>query len=138
MKAESANVDNPRLGWDVADYVGGKAGGFGARAAGRIEQALKSMSPLFIATVVIPTTIAVIYFGLLASDVYISESRFIIRAPEKTSVMPTLGGLLKSSGLSSGAEGDVDAVTDFIHSRDALSALNQNGWLQGVYSNPKV
>jgi capsular polysaccharide transport system permease protein len=34
-------------------------------------------------TVIIPTILASIYFGLIASDVYISESRFVVRSPQR-------------------------------------------------------
>ena len=38
---------------------------------------------LFHACVTVPTLVASVYFGLIASDVYISESRFIVRTAEK-------------------------------------------------------
>ncbi|MHB8747402.1 MAG: hypothetical protein ACYC7I_12920, partial [Gammaproteobacteria bacterium] len=40
---------------------------------------IKRMNRLFLFTVVLPTLLAAVYFGLIASDVYISESRFVIR-----------------------------------------------------------
>lgn len=39
---------------------------------------------LFLACVVAPTLLSSVYYGLIASDVYVSESRFVVRAPELT------------------------------------------------------
>ena len=41
------------------------------------------LQPLFLACVVLPTLTAVVWFGLLTSDVYVSESRFIVRGQDK-------------------------------------------------------
>jgi len=38
---------------------------------------------LFWLTVVLPTLIAGIYYGLIAADIYISEARFVVRSPER-------------------------------------------------------
>ena len=37
---------------------------------------------LFLVTVAIPTVIAIVYYGFLASDIYISESKFVVRSPD--------------------------------------------------------
>jgi capsular polysaccharide transport system permease protein len=97
---------------------------------------LKAVNPLFIATVVIPTFIAVIYFGLIASDVYISESRFVIRSPEKQ-VSSALDSLFRSAG-SSMAGDEIFAVQSYIESRDALKSLNRNNAVASAYSRPSV
>jgi capsular polysaccharide transport system permease protein len=76
---------------------------------------------LLLITTIIPTTLAIIYFGLIASDVYISESRFVVRSPEKQSASP-LGLLLKGAGFSR-AQDDTYTVQDYLISRDALQAL---------------
>jgi capsular polysaccharide transport system permease protein len=79
---------------------------------------------LFASTVVVPTLIASIYYGMIASDIYISESQFVVRAPDKPTVSG-LGAMLQSTGLSS-AHDDVYTARDYILSRDALSSLEQN------------
>jgi len=91
---------------------------------------------LLIVTVIIPTVIAVIYFGLVASDVYISESHFVVRSPDKPSTSG-LGVLLKSTGFSSG-EDEVYAAENFIKSRDALSALNKGNAYAKAYGSDAV
>ena len=51
---------------------------------------------LFLLTVIIPTACAILYYGFMASDVYVSEARFVVRSPDKPS-MTGLGVLLKST-----------------------------------------
>lgn len=91
---------------------------------------------LFVLTVVLPTFLAIAYFGFLASDVYVSESQFVIRSPDKQS-MTGLGVLLKSSGFSS-ADDEVYAAQDYVRSRDALKALNANGAVARAYGNKSI
>jgi len=38
-------------------------------------------SGLFVAVVVLPTAASALYYGAVASDLYISESRFVVRSP---------------------------------------------------------
>ena len=33
--------------------------------------------------VVLPTALAILYYGAVAADIYVSESRFVIKAPER-------------------------------------------------------
>ncbi|MES2978756.1 MAG: hypothetical protein V4731_10055 [Pseudomonadota bacterium] len=77
---------------------------------------------LFLATVVIPTVVATIYFGLIASDVYTSESRFVVRSPERQSTS-ALGSILKGAGFSR-SQDDSYTVHDYALSRDALKEVN--------------
>jgi len=91
---------------------------------------------LFAATVVAPTLIASIYYGMIASDIYISESQFVVRSPEKQ-VATGLGAMLQSAGVSS-ASSDVYTVKDFILSRDALNSLDHNLSYRKLYSNTSI
>lgn len=84
---------------------------------------IKGMNWLFLLTVVVPTLLSVIYFGFIASDVYISESRFLVRSPGRQTASP-LGMLLKGTGFSS-EQDESYTVQDFILSRDALQSLNE-------------
>lgn len=92
--------------------------------------------PLFLLTVVIPTALAVLYFGIFASDVYISESRFVVRSPDKPSTSG-LGMLLKSTGFASAGD-EIYAAQDFVLSRDALKALNQKNAFVRAYGASSV
>ena len=97
---------------------------------------LKKINWLFVSTVVIPTFLAVIYFGFIASDIYISESRFIVRSPDKQSASP-FSALLKGTGFSA-SQDDAYTVQDYILSRDALTSLNENLNFKNAFSSSKV
>ena len=91
---------------------------------------LKRINRMFLFTVVIPTALAIVYFGLIASDQYISESRFVVRSQKGQTTGSLLGSLMQgassSGGLSlSGAQGDASTVHDYILSRDALAGLEK-------------
>lgn len=94
------------------------------------------VSPLFALTVVLPTLLSSIYFGALASDVYISESMFVVRSPDKPQTAG-FGMLLKNVGFSSAGE-EVSAAQTYIKSRDALRAIDQKGQFQDAYSRPEI
>lgn len=97
---------------------------------------IKEFGPLFWMTVLLPTLISILYFSFFASDVYVSESRFVVRSPDKPSTSG-LGLLLKGSGFSAGGD-EVYAATDFILSRDALKSLNKGGQFEEAYSNREI
>lgn len=91
---------------------------------------------LFLVTVAIPTLIAIIYYGFLASDIYISESKFVVRSPDK-STATGLGVILKSAGFANAGD-ELYAAQSFATSRDALQALNRNGEFKKAYSRPEI
>ncbi len=97
---------------------------------------LKKLNALFLATVVVPTALAMVYFGLLASDVYTSESSFVVRSPEKPSAS-TLGVLLKGAGFAS-ARDESYTVQSYILSRDALQVLVSEAGMAKAWSSPEV
>jgi len=80
----------------------------------------------FIAVVGLPTLLAIIYFGLIASDQYVSESRFIVKnQSEKSNQIPSIASLIQTTGLTSGQE-QTNEVLDYIRSRTALQDLEQH------------
>ena len=97
---------------------------------------LSRVDRLFLLTVVVPTALAVLYFGLFASDVYISESRFVVRSPDKPAASG-LGVLLKSAGFSNAGD-EIFAAHEFVKSRDALKDLNRNGAVANAYGNSGI
>lgn len=101
-----------------------------------LRERLKNINRLFLFTVVIPTLLSIIYFGLIASDVYISESRFVVRSPEKPTVNG-LGALLANSGFTR-SQDDSYAVHDFILSRDALRKLENSFAVSKSYGSSSV
>jgi capsular polysaccharide transport system permease protein len=96
----------------------------------------KSINWLFQLTVVIPTLLSIIYFGFIASDVYTSESQFIVRSPDTHSASP-FGDLLKGTGFSSSHD-DSYTVQNYILSRDALKLLDDKLAIGNAYSSKEV
>lgn len=96
----------------------------------------RGVDRLFLLTVVLPTVLAVLYFGLFASDVYVSESRFVVRSPDKPAASG-LGVLLKSAGFSNAGD-EIFAAHDYVKSRDALRELNRNNAVKNAYGNASV
>lgn len=94
----------------------------------------KSMGAIFIVTVALPTFLAIVYFGFLASDVYISESRFVVRSPGKASTSQ-LGMFLGASGFTNAGE-ESYAVVDYVRSREALTETNRDGLVTKIYERP--
>ncbi|WP_022677157.1 capsule polysaccharide export protein [Novosphingobium sp. B-7] len=79
----------------------------------------------FLLFVVVPTVLAVIYYGLVAGDIYVSESRFVIKSPdEKRPALSSLANLIQTTGLSTGQE-QSNEVLEFVRSRDALNELQK-------------
>lgn len=76
---------------------------------------------LLVFTVIVPTLLALVFNGLIASDVYTSEARFVVRSPERQAVNP-LGAIFSGSGFSSSVN-DTYTVQDYVLSRDAMAAL---------------
>jgi len=102
----------------------------------RARRGLPKVDWLLLVTVIIPTTLAILYYGFLASDVYVSESRFVVRSPDKPSVSG-LGVLLKSAAFSNAGD-EIYAADEYIQSRDALRALNRGNAIVRAYGNEKV
>ncbi|MDC6129027.1 hypothetical protein [Burkholderia gladioli] len=98
-----------------------------------LGQRLKKVNRLFLLTVALPTTLAVLYYGLIAADVYVSESRFVVRSPQKQSQTNLVGALLQGTGFSR-AQDDTYPVIDYIESRDALRELNVGNYVADAYS----
>jgi capsular polysaccharide transport system permease protein len=84
---------------------------------------------LFFTVVVIPTLLAALYYGFYASDIYVSESKFVVRSPNKQQTGTSLGALLGAAGGQGagvgGAMGEALTVGEYISSRDALAKLEE-------------
>jgi len=94
-------------------------------------------NPVFVITVGIPTLLAILYYGLIASDVYISESRFLVRSPQKPASSGPFGEILQSTGITR-SQDDTYSVRDYILSRDALQELDQKLGVKNAFSSHTV
>ncbi len=76
--------------------------------------------------------------ALIASNVYISQSKFIVYNPQSPSTSSVgLTSLLSGTGLSSDTYG-VDAVHDYLLSRSALQQLQKAINIEQMYSTPNI
>lgn len=101
-----------------------------------LKHRLLGINRLFLVTVFLPTILAILYYGFIASDVYISESRFVIRSPQKQT-QTGLGAFLQGAGFSK-SQDDTYTVHDFITSRDALQQLNSRFNVVQNYGSPRI
>lgn len=92
---------------------------------------------LFLACVFFPTLIAGIYYGLIASDIYISQSSFVVRTPEKQGGSSLLGTVLKNTGFTR-SQDDAYTVEDYILSRDAMNLLNKKLNIKSKFSDKSI
>jgi capsular polysaccharide transport system permease protein len=106
---------------------------------GRLIEALArffgSLNIWFWAIVGLPTLIAGVYFFGIASDLYSSEVKFIVRGPSK-GPSSAISSMLGSAAAAGGSE-DTYAVLDYITSRDAARRLEREVDLRGLLSRPE-
>ncbi|WP_062787336.1 MULTISPECIES: capsule biosynthesis protein [Novosphingobium] len=89
----------------------------------------------FVIFVIIPTLLTAIYYGFFAADIYVSESRFVIKSPDdKKPQMSSLANLIQTTGLSAGQE-QANEVLDYVRSRDALAALDRHMAVRQRFAN---
>ena len=87
----------------------------------------------FALVVGLPTLISALYFAFVASDMYVSETRFAIRA-SKSEASIGIASLLSSSVISAGGQ-DARVVVDYIQSQDMVAALERELGLVTHYSD---
>jgi len=90
--------------------------------------------PGFNLIVLLPTFLAIFYYGAVASPQYVSHAYFVVRgAGAQTPNM--LGGLIPGMG-GSGSTEDTYAVQTYMMSRDAARTLIQSQNLRAVFNHP--
>lgn len=101
-----------------------------------MRRLLRRFDTTFVVTVLLPTLLALLYFGGIASDVFISESRFVVRSPQRQT-QGGLGALLQGTAFSR-SQDDTYSVHDFIRSRDALRELEDKLQWRKAYADPAI
>jgi capsular polysaccharide transport system permease protein len=110
-------------------------GGAPPRYAGKIAAFFRSLNIWFWALVGLPTLIAGVYYFGIASDLYLSEVKFVVHGPAKTPVN-ALSAMLQGAGGSSVSE-DTYAVHDYLMSRDAVRRLEREDDLRAMLGRPE-
>ncbi len=91
---------------------------------------------LFIGMVILPVLAGILYFGILASGLYVSETKFIVRSAS-SGADTTLSSLLHTPGLSRAVD-ETYAVSAFMTSRDITAKLEKNNGLRDLMSRPEA
>ena len=105
------------------------------RAGRRLRQLFGSLNIWFWAIVGLPTLVAGVYYFAIASDLYLSEAKFIVRSPKQVQTS-SIGALIQSTGLARAVD-DTAVVEGFIMSRDAVRKLEQKNDLRVVFGRPE-
>lgn len=85
----------------------------------------------FFLFVVAPVVASAVYFGGTASDVFLTESRFVVRSSEQPTA-PNLGGLLKGLSPSVGSENAM-VVRDYLLARESIASIDKDLKLREHY-----
>jgi len=93
---------------------------------------------LFMAIVITPTLCSIIYFGIWASDIYISQSEFVIRTAQNPN-NPSIGDYAIASSLTTSAIlQDSAVVAGYIVSMDGLKEINKKIDLIKIFTSSDI
>ena len=109
-------------------------GGFQARRGDRAFRL--GVLASFAAFVVAPFLVASIYWGLIASKQYVTETKFSLRAGEASSLDLLSGGAMGSQ--ASQQMQDAQVLVNFIRSRSMVEALDRKIGLRAMFSRSGV
>ena len=115
----------------LPDTVGGASQGrefAPARGSGRWWVILRP----FLIMVGIPTALTGLYYGVVASDVFVSETRYAIRTGEQAPVTGLLANMLGPAATTRAGD-DASIVRDYILARDMLDELDRRLDLRAHY-----
>ena len=129
---------------------------FGAVALRRSEKPIeketeiRSRKPLplpnfylasFVAIVVIPSFLCIVYLAFIASDQYVAEARFAVKAAQFEFGRDSANGTLASLGsgsIPSIASQDAYIITNYIHSRAIIDDLDGKIDIKEIYRRPEA
>lgn len=91
---------------------------------------------VFAAVVAVPTAVAIIYYTSVASDIFVSESRYIVRSAERAE-SPSLGSLIKGGAMGPATD-NAGVVRDYALSREALFDVQSAVDMKAAFSSASV
>lgn len=104
-----------------------------ARVKKRQKRLRRWFSPVLWLTVIVPTAVSCVYFGVMAEDQYISESSFVVRSASGNNGSTNgLNAFFRGVGISR-SQDDTYTVQEYMRSRTALEALSQNIPVRSFY-----
>jgi len=95
-----------------------------------------SRRALLLITFVLPTMIALLYYGLVAADRYTSEAQFVVRSPSRTGI-DQITSVIPTNTSTERASDEAGAVHQFVRSRDAVDLLLREADLRAILSRPE-
>lgn len=102
--------------------------------AGRVRGSLRRRQ-WFLLFVGAPTLLSAIYYGFVASDVYVSHSSFVVKTPgQKAPSNLSIANLLQTTGMTAGQE-QTKEVLAYLRSRNALEDLQAQIDVRKQYSH---
>jgi capsular polysaccharide transport system permease protein len=113
--------------------------GYGRRALNflqKLRERTSSIRARFLIIVMVPTFIAAIYYGAIASKRFVSEAEYIVRGVS-SSRANGLSAILTSFGISRAAD-DTSAIQNFMESRDCIRQLMERLPMREIYSRPEA
>jgi capsular polysaccharide transport system permease protein len=90
----------------------------------------------FALIVVLPTLLAALYFGVIASKRYLSHAEYVVQGANSHHAMG-LSALLTTMGISRTAD-DASAIENFLQSRDAVRELDEAVDLRKIFGRPEA
>lgn len=91
---------------------------------------------LLLVTFVLPSVMALLYYGLIAADRYTSEAQFVVRSPSRTSIDQFASAIPTATGTERASD-EASAVHQFVRSRDAVDLLVREADLRAILSRPE-
>src|SRR5271165_321024 len=108
-----------------------------ASAAGsRLRARGRAVRFAFLAIVVIPTALSVLYTGLLATPRYVSEAQYVVRGLSSDHASG-LDALFRTFGISRVVD-DSNIVQNYVLSRDAVKAIEQRMPLRAMFQRSDI
>jgi capsular polysaccharide transport system permease protein len=91
---------------------------------------------MFMVLVAVPMGLASLYFGFIASDQYVSETRFVVRTSARDDA-GNLAALMQNQKLSRAVD-ETYAVNEYVVSRDAVDLLARDHNLRTILARPEA
>lgn len=98
---------------------------------------MKAILKTLVTIVGVPTLFAIIYYGFIASDMYVSEAKVAVRSAKSGLSTNGLTALLSSPVLSSGGQ-DSMVVMDYVSSLDIIDKLSDRTDFIEHYSSDNI
>jgi capsular polysaccharide transport system permease protein len=89
---------------------------------------------LLVTLCIVPSALAVLYYGLVAADLYVSDSQFVVRSQSQSGA-GLIEGIGEGAGVTVGAT-DANSIISYIRSRDALQAVSGRINLRQAFGAP--